>query len=64
MEERIKQLEEENRVLRIKAEKWDKLDAEIGKFYDDFDEDEANDEDYEGGLLDIGEAAAIAFGYL
>lgn len=62
MEERIKQLEEENRILKIKANKWDLLDEEIGKFYNDFDEDE--DEDYEGSLLDIGEAAAIAFGYL
>jgi len=43
-----------------KAEKWDTLDAEISKYYPDYDED---DED-EGSLLEIGEAAAEAFGYL
>lgn len=49
-----------------KSEKWDKLDDEIGKYYEnDIDDDEENeDEEFEGSLLDIGETAAIAFGYL
>ncbi len=45
-----------------KAEKWDKLDAEIGKFYKD--EVLEGDEKNEFALMDIGEKAAIAFGYL
>lgn len=45
---------------KVKAEKWDKLDDEISKFYRE--DDEVNDEF--GDLIDIGEAAAIAFGYL
>lgn len=43
-----------------KAEKWDKLDAEIGEYYSEYDED---DEDG-GALLEIGETTAEAFGYL
>lgn len=52
--------------FKIKAEKWDKLGDEIGKYYEnDIDDDEENDdEEFEGSLLDIGETAAIAFGYL
>lgn len=57
-----------NAILKnkIKSEKWDKLDEEIGKYYEnDTDDDEENeDEEFEGSLLDIGETAAIAFGYL
>jgi len=51
---------------KTKSEKWDKLDEEIGKYYEnDTDDDEENeDEESEGNLLDIGETAAIAFGYL
>lgn len=58
-------LEEEKRYI-TKANKWDKLDEEIGKYYEnDIDDDEENeDEENEGSLLDIGETAAIAFGYL
>ncbi len=44
-----------------KAEKWDKLDGEIGKFYANTPE---SSEEEEGDLLDIGEAAVRAFGYL
>lgn len=44
-----------------KAEKWDKLDEEIGKHYANVPE--SSDEE-NGDLLDIGEAAARAFGYL
>lgn len=42
--------------IQKKADQWDKLDQEISEFYKD--DDEAND------LCDIGEVAAIAFGYL
>lgn len=44
---------------KSKAEKWDKLDEEIGKYYDD-----QKSSSEEGDLLDIGEAAAKAFKYL
>ena len=45
-----------------KADKWDKLDKEITKFY--FDEDGNIIEDGDNGLISIGEAAATAMGYL
>lgn len=41
-----------------KADKWDKLDEEISKYYPEDGSEE------EGDLSYIGEAAAIAFGYL
>ena len=44
---------------KTKAERWDKLADKIAKFYP-----ENHDENFEGDLGDIGEAAAIAFGYL
>ena len=49
---------------KAKADKWDALDKKIAKYYA-----EPDDEDYdksldESGLIGIGEAAAIAFGYL
>lgn len=56
----LKQIEE----WKEKAEKWDALDNEIGKYYTCEDEDNEEDYDDEGSLLDIGETAAIAFGYL
>ena len=61
-----KWLDEYAEQFKRKAEKWDKLDEEIGKYYEnDTDDDEENeDEESEGSLLDIGETAAIAFGYL
>ncbi|MBO6184223.1 MAG: hypothetical protein J6O88_05935 [Chryseobacterium sp.] len=46
---------------KLKAEKWDKLDEEIGKYYDNVPESSSEEE---GDLLDIGEAAARAFKYL
>ena len=54
-----KQLEQ----WKSKAEKWDALDKKISSYYVDENGDEL--EGNEGGdLIDIGEAAAIAFGYL
>lgn len=48
-----------------KAEKWDALDKKIGNFYTDekgeYNEDSPQDD---GNLLDIGEIAAIAFGWM
>jgi len=40
--------------------KWYTLDAEIGKYYENYDEE---GEDI-GNLVDIGEEAAIAFNYI
>lgn len=53
-------LEEEKKYI-AKAKKWDELDEKIGKFYD---EENENSEEEEDTLLDIGETACIAFGYL
>lgn len=46
-----------------KAQQWDDLEAKIATYYFD---DEGNElPEYEGGgLADIGETAAIAFGFL
>lgn len=52
-----KQIEE----WKQKAEKWDKLDNDIAKFYPDESDGEA---EKEGDLGDIGEVAARAFGWL
>jgi hypothetical protein len=50
---------------KAKAEKWDALETEIGKYYPDFDEDDNEIEPVkEGDLNDIGEVAARAFGFL
>lgn len=56
---------------KTKSEKWAELDEEIGKFYendtddDDNEDDEENEDDEsEGNLIDIGEVAAMAFGYI
>lgn len=46
-------------IYRNKAEKWDKLEAKISKFYP-----EDYDDNVEGDLCDIGEIAATAFGFL
>ena len=54
--------EQQIKEWKAKAEKWDKLDAEINKCYYDEDGEELDDE--EGGdLITIGELAAEAFGY-
>jgi len=51
---------------KTKAEKWDALEQRIAKYYPDEDDyKELNDtEDAEGDLCDIGEIAAIAFGFM
>lgn len=55
--------QKEMEAIFKKAAKWDALDDKIGGFYVDEKGDELEEE--EGGdLADIGEAAAIAFGYL
>lgn len=48
---------------KTKAEKWDALEEKISKFYFDEEGDELPD-DAGGDLVDIGEAAARAFGYM
>ncbi len=47
--------QEEIEILKEKAAKWDALEAEIAKMYED---------DSDADLVDIGEAAAYAFGFL
>lgn len=47
-------------LYKMKADKWDELDKKISEFYPEGAED---NDDY-GDLADIGEIAAIAFGYL
>lgn len=42
--------------IQSRVEKWEALDEEISKFYEN--------EDSEGDLCEIGEIAASAFGYL
>lgn len=54
---------EQIEAWKAKAEKWDKLDAEIAKFYVDENEEVWPDGEEPGDLVDIGEAAARAFGY-
>lgn len=46
-----------------KAEQWDALEKQISKFYFGDDGEELSD-DEGGDLCDIGEVAAMAFGYL
>ncbi|MEG0848535.1 MAG: hypothetical protein RSE50_00725 [Myroides sp.] len=48
----------------VKAKKWQKLDEEIGRFYDTDCEELNGSDSEEGDLSDIGEVAARAFGYL
>lgn len=52
---------DEIEVWKQKAEKWDKLEIEIAKYY----EGENNEPpEKDGDLTDIGEQAAMAFGWL
>ena len=46
-----------------RANKWDDLDEKVGKYYFDEDGNELPD-DKGGDLCDIGEAAAMALGYM
>ena len=64
----LQQLKTENaeltkqiKALKWKADKWDALDQKISKYYP---EEEEENSDEEGDLLDIGEHAARAFGYM
>jgi hypothetical protein len=50
---------EQIKKWKEKAEKWDKLDKEIGEMYERMDNEDEGD-----GLISVGEAAAYAFGYL
>ena len=54
---------EEIEEFKKKADKWDALGKEIENFYFDEQGNERPDE-FGDGLLGIGEAAAIAFGWL
>ena len=47
---------------KAKADKWDALEDKISKFYIDPEGNEWPNEKYD--LVDIGEAAAMAFGFL
>ncbi|KAA2223019.1 hypothetical protein [Chryseobacterium sediminis] len=53
-----------NSPYKAKADKWDKLDEKIATFYPDGYTDDTEDNEYDDGLIGIGEAAASAFGYL
>jgi len=55
--------EKEIQLWKTKAECWDKLGDKIAKFYADENGDMLPEEDG-GDLCDIGETAAMAFGYL
>ena len=60
-DEVIQLMEEYASEFKLKSEKWDQLDNKIGKYYE-IEEDSMEEED--GSLLEIGETACIAFGYL
>lgn len=66
-DEVIQLMEDYASEFKLKSEKWDALDEEIGAFYNEETYDAENDCDFdgsEGDLGSIGEVAAIAFGYL
>ncbi len=58
--------QEQIQEFKNKAEKWDKLEAEISKCYCNVDAeyDEDNPEIEDADLCTIGEIAASAFGWL
>lgn len=56
--------EEQIQEWKEKAEKWNKLDAQIAACYVDENGDELQDEDGGADLGTIGELAAMAFGFL
>jgi hypothetical protein len=51
--------------FKEKAEKWDKLHTELWKYYSDADGEYTEDNPVKkGDLTDMGEEAAMAFGFL
>lgn len=60
IDEPTTQIIEDFDLIRKKAAKWDALDAKIGSYYPET----AGQEGEGGDLMNIGEAAAMAFGYL
>ena len=63
--ENVTMTAEEAATLKAKAEKWDKLGEEIAKFYCDKDGEYSEDKpEASGDLCDIGEVAAMAYGWL
>lgn len=61
LSEMVDSILEKNKELKsfkCKAEKWDSLDKQLGKIYDE------EDDSAEGDLCDIGELCANRFGYL
>lgn len=59
MEQQLTISLKEYNILKRKADKWDALDEKISKMYSEEDNDS---KDYD--LIDVGEIAAEAFGYL
>lgn len=57
-------LENKANQYKTKSDKWDKLDEEIGRFYENDWEELSDADSEEGDLADIGEVEAQAFGYL
>jgi hypothetical protein len=49
---------------KAKADKWDKLEEKISKFYAEKGDDDYDEGADESGLIGIGEVAASAFGFL
>ena len=56
----MKYSQEQIEKFKKKADKWDALEKKIANFYP---EDQSED-DADAGLVDIGEIAAEAFGFL
>lgn len=55
---------EDESIEEKKAKWWDDLDKKISEFYPEETEEIPDTEDDGGDLIDVGEAAAIAFGYM
>lgn len=65
LRDKIAVLMEDNTNLKRKAEMWDTLSEKISKFYVNAEGEYDEDKPENGGdLTDIGEIAAIAFGWL
>lgn len=65
METKIEISKQEYDTLKAKAERLDKIEAEVLKYYEDYDED-GNEipPEKEGDLSDIGEYICSEFGML